>query len=102
MYQQFREDKFKHVVQIESIQLAVFEDLFAESDEQELNRKQLLHALQFLKPDQLQLIELRFFEQLSFKEIGAQLGLTENNAKVKTFRALEKLRSYFLSINSAA
>jgi RNA polymerase sigma-70 factor (ECF subfamily) len=61
-----------------------------------------LHALQFLKPDQLQLIEFRFFEQLSFKEIGEQLGLTENNAKVKTFRALEKLRSTFLSNNRAA
>lgn len=102
LYQQFREDKLKHVVQIESIQLADFEDLFTENDEQELNRKRLFQALQFLKPEQLQLIELRFFEQLSFKEIGIQLGLTENNAKVKTFRALEKLRSNFLSYNRAA
>jgi RNA polymerase sigma-70 factor (ECF subfamily) len=102
LYQQFRDDKFKHSVQIETIQLAGFEEMFSDSDEQEVNRKRLLAALQFLKAEQLQLIELRFFEQLSFKEIGEQLGLTENNAKVKTFRALEKLRSYFLSTKNAA
>lgn len=102
LYQQFREDKFKHVVQIDTIQIAVFEDFFLENEEQEMNRKRLMEALQFLKPEQLQLIELRFFEQLSFKEIGEQLGLTENNAKVKTFRALEKLRSNFLIYNRAA
>lgn len=100
--QQFREDKFKHSVQIESIQLAGFEEFFFENDEQEINRARLLSAMQFLKSDQLQLIELRFFEQLSFKEIGIQLGLTENNAKVKTFRALEKLRNNFLSTKIAA
>lgn len=102
LYQQFRDDKFKHTVQIETIQLAGFEEMFSDSDEQEVNRKRLLAALQFLKAEQLQLIELRFFEQLSFKEIGEQLGLTENNAKVKTFRALEKLRSCFLSTKNAA
>ena len=102
LYQQFRDDKFKHSVQIETIQLAGFEEMFSDSDEQEVNRKRLLAALQFLKAEQLQLIELRFFEQLSFKEIGDQLGLTENNAKVKTFRALEKLRSCFLTTKNAA
>ncbi|MFN6083564.1 MAG: RNA polymerase sigma factor [Fluviicola sp.] len=38
---------------------------------------------------------MRFFEQLSFQEIGEELGMTENNAKVKTFRALEKLKIIF-------
>jgi RNA polymerase sigma-70 factor (ECF subfamily) len=48
-----------------------------------------------LKEDALQLIEMRFFERRSFKEIGDILELTENNAKVKTFRALEKLKQHF-------
>jgi RNA polymerase sigma-70 factor (ECF subfamily) len=43
----------------------------------------------------LNLIELRFFEKRSFKEIGELQNITENNAKVKTFRALEKLRTVF-------
>jgi len=49
-----------------------------------------------LKEKDLQLIELRFFEKRSFKEIGEILDITENNAKVKSFRALEKLKQLYL------
>ena len=45
-----------------------------------------------LPEDELQLIEMRFFEKRSFKEIGEILEITENNAKVKTYRILEKLK----------
>ena len=38
---------------------------------------------------------MRFFEKRNFKEIGEILEMTENNAKVKTFRALEKLKQLF-------
>ncbi len=47
---------------------------------------------QELPEDELQLIEMRFFEKRSFKEIGEILNVTENNAKVKTYRILEKLK----------
>ncbi len=47
---------------------------------------------QELPEDELQLIEMRFFEKRSFKEIGEILNITENNAKVKTYRILEKLK----------
>lgn len=49
-----------------------------------------------LKEEELQLIELRFFEDLSFKEISEILNLTETNTKVKTYRILEKLKKQFL------
>lgn len=45
-----------------------------------------------LEEDQLQLIEMRFFEKRSFKEIGEILNITENNAKVKTYRVLDILK----------
>jgi len=45
-----------------------------------------------LNENELQCIELRFFEKKSFKEIGFTLGLTEVNAKVRTYRILKKLR----------
>lgn len=47
---------------------------------------------QELPEDELQLIEMRFFEKRSFKEIGEILEITENNAKVKTYRILERLK----------
>ena len=50
--------------------------------------------LQHLDSHDVQFIELRFFEGRSFKEIGFLLGLTEVNAKVKTYRILAKLKEY--------
>jgi len=40
-------------------------------------------------------IALRFFEQKSFKEIGAAVGLSENSARMRVSRALERLRRFF-------
>jgi len=64
-------------------------------DFSEEQRITLLNSLKLLKDHQLQLIEMRFFEKRSFKEIGEIVGLTENNTKVKTFRALVKLKEIF-------
>lgn len=52
----------------------------------------LPHALQNLSETELYIIELRFFEQLSFKEISILLDIKEVGAKVKTYRTLEKLK----------
>jgi RNA polymerase sigma-70 factor (ECF subfamily) len=43
------------------------------------------------------MIEWRFFEKRSFREIGDILGITENNAKVRGHRSLEKLKRLFKS-----
>ncbi len=45
-----------------------------------------------LNEDDLQLVELRFFEKRPFKEIAEILGITEVNAKVKMYRLVEKLK----------
>ena len=59
-------------------------------------RDTMIAALQDLKPNELELIELRFFEQRPFKEIADLTGLTEANAKVKTYRILDRLRKHTL------
>ncbi|TRX62179.1 sigma-70 family RNA polymerase sigma factor [Fulvivirga sp. M361] len=46
-----------------------------------------------LNENEIQLIELRFFEDRSFKEIGYLTGLSEVNAKIKTYRVIKKLKS---------
>ncbi len=40
-------------------------------------------------------VVLRFFEGRNFKEVGAALGASEDAAKMRVNRALEKLRKYF-------
>ncbi len=50
------------------------------------------YLLNQLDEDEVALLELRFFEDRPFKEIAFILDITENNAKVKTYRIIEKLR----------
>lgn len=51
--------------------------------------KQLLLQL---NSDDLQMVELRFFEKRPFKEIADILDITEVNAKVRMYRIIEKLK----------
>ena len=53
-------------------------------------------ALKKISGDDLLLIEMRFFENRSFKEIADILAITENNAKVKLYRVIDKLKQQLL------
>lgn len=75
-------EDFHHIVNEETDEIIEFE----------LWEVKLKMILPKLKKDQIELIEMRFFESRSFKEIGDILGLTEANAKVKTHRVLAKIR----------
>jgi len=48
--------------------------------------------IQQLNHDDLQMVELRFFEKRPFKEIAEILDITEVNAKVRMYRIIEKLK----------
>ncbi|NJM24973.1 MAG: sigma-70 family RNA polymerase sigma factor [Bacteroidia bacterium] len=52
--------------------------------------------LEKLKPEELQLIELRYMESRPFKEVADILGISENYAKVRTYRVLDKMKKLFL------
>lgn len=94
LYQSFRDKKAKNTIRIENTNFADKVDDFFD-DSLEYNKQKLLKSLSQLNDTELQLIEMRYFEKRSFKEIGEFLGITENNAKVKTFRSLQKLRKKF-------
>lgn len=57
----------------------------------------LKRAITELDPEDLQLVELRFFEKRAFKEIGEIMNITENNAKVRMYRILERLKKAITS-----
>ena len=87
----FREQKKQRTVTIDGLNLkSVFEEIH--EDEYEERKDQMLEAFQNLKPKELALLEMRFFEKMPFREIGIILGITENNAKVRMYRVLEKLK----------
>lgn len=62
------------------------------SKESEENRQLVMKLLESLSPEEMQMMELRFFEKRPFAEVGDILGITENNAKVRTYRIIEKLK----------
>lgn len=53
-----------------------------------------------LPEEDLQMVELRFFEKRPFKEIAEILDITENNAKVRMYRILEKLKKTITNIKT--
>jgi RNA polymerase sigma-70 factor (ECF subfamily) len=93
--QHYRNTKKLRVVSAEETQI---EDIVEEMDFDNYGayREVMLEVLEELKPIDLQLIEMRFFEKRPFKEISEVLGLSESNAKVKTYRILERLKKKIL------
>lgn len=92
LYQAFKNKKAERTINVDNEHLSHIAEELNETDNHELLRKQLLNHISTLPETDLQLIELRFFEDRSFREIGEILEMNENNAKVKCFRALQKLK----------
>tara|TARA_B100000767_G_scaffold27617_1_gene24010 strand:+ start:98 stop:664 length:567 start_codon:yes stop_codon:yes gene_type:complete len=94
VYQSFRDQKVKRTVSLDKVTIVqVFEEL--EVDGLEEHKEKLKIALRKINDKDLALIEMRYFEKRSYREIGQILNVTENNAKVKSFRALQKLKVLF-------
>jgi RNA polymerase sigma-70 factor (ECF subfamily) len=55
----------------------------------------LLDAMAKLPPGYRELIEMNRFQGFSYKEIAVTTDSTENAVKVKTFRAIQKLREIY-------
>ena len=89
--QHFRNTRKNRMVSIENHNLTDLAEEIKPEDNQHL-KDLLIESLKDLKPIELSLIELRFFEQRPFKEIADILDITESNAKVKTYRILEKMK----------
>ena len=58
----------------------------------------LLEAMAQLPPGYREIIELNRFQGFSYKEIAATISSTENAVKVKTFRAIQKLKEIYTKI----
>lgn len=95
--QYFRQSKKQRHVSLDSAGLQLMmEEAEVRHDEHEI--QSLVQVLDRLEPEEVQLIELRFFEKQSFKEIGIIFNITENNAKVRTYRLLTKMKKYILQL----
>ena len=89
--QHFRNVNKSRIVSVDDANLGDMIDEL-EEDNTEVQREQLLELLDDLNEIDLQLIELRFFEQRPFKEIAGIMNMTESNTKVRTYRILKSLK----------
>lgn len=87
----YKANKANRALNINTVQLNQMIDAL-EEDQSDVYRQRLLAGLTQLKEEDLQLVELRYFEQRPFKEVADILGITENNAKVRMYRALDRLK----------
>jgi RNA polymerase sigma-70 factor, ECF subfamily len=94
----FRKSKRSKVVYVEDVSFNhLFDEMFPEDPQSQLEKK--LHlVLQRLKPNELQIIELRYFEDMPFKMVAEILNISEVNAKVRTYRALDRMKRLFLKL----
>ncbi|NCP20777.1 MAG: RNA polymerase subunit sigma-70 [Flavobacteriales bacterium CG_4_8_14_3_um_filter_35_10] len=82
----------KEVDQISDEQLSPVDKLI-----QEQNLAQLLAYIKQLKPHYQQVINLRFFMELSYKEIAQELNEPINNVKIKLLRAKKLLAEIIIN-----
>ncbi|MBX7125353.1 MAG: sigma-70 family RNA polymerase sigma factor [Cyclobacteriaceae bacterium] len=90
----YRKKKVTKVFSIEEIKVRELVERSDDTWDEDLIRK-LLEFMKDLPTDMLQVLELRFFEDKDFKEIAYILEMTESGAKMRTYRALDKLRKNF-------
>jgi len=87
----YTRSKKSRVVNIETMKLnELLEESNSDLKEERIAR--IISEIKNLKGDDLLLIEMRFFENRSFKEIGEIMKITENNAKVRVYRVLARMK----------
>jgi len=89
--QLYRKNKAMRVLSIDRDGLCELKSDMEENNQVEID-KQLYAALQTLEEEDIELINMRFFEKRSFKEICGILDLNESACKMKVYRILEKLK----------
>ncbi len=90
----YRKNKGKKIFSIEELKVKELVESTEEGWDEEMINK-LIDFMKDLPTDMLQVLELRFFEDKDFKEIAFILDITESGAKMRTYRALDKLRKSF-------
>lgn len=87
----FRKNSAERVISIEEGGFTqIISEIQAENNDDEIAA--VLKMLASMEEADTRMIEMRFFDKMSFKEIGLILNITENNCKVKVYRILDKLR----------
>lgn len=87
----YRTKKRARIVEVNDSDLPeLFEEI--EIDVREEQRQILIRAMDKLKPEEISLIEMKYFEKRSGQEIAEILDLSLSNVKVKLHRIVKKIK----------
>ncbi|MEO5979372.1 MAG: sigma-70 family RNA polymerase sigma factor [Chryseolinea sp.] len=90
----YRKLKTEKVFSIEELRIReLIDQANVDWDDEVIGR--LMNYLRGLPTEMLEVLELRFYEDKDFKEIAFILDITESGAKMRTYRALDRLRKNF-------
>lgn len=95
--QLYRKNKAMRVLSIDRDGLGELKNDMEKNNQIEID-KQLYEALQTLNVNDMELINMRFFEKRSFKEICEITEMNESACKMKVYRILEKLKEQLKDI----
>ncbi len=90
----FRKSKKTPVFSLES----VYAHRIAEEEPENMNAEKLqklAQCMEQLESDDVLLLQLRFYEEKSFKEIAFILETSEASSKMRVYRLLEKMKTKF-------
>lgn len=89
----FRSVKKNYYIEVSELRIAaILDDESGSHKWSQEDLGQLIEILNTLPEGNLELIELRFFQELSFAEIAGIYNISEANAKMRIYRLLEKIR----------
>jgi len=94
----FRAEKAERALKIEWEKAS---ELLTEVDpdnEFRIDNMALSKALNELNDEQLNMVEMRFFEKIRLKEIATIMEITESNAKVKMHRTMKKVKKIMMEL----
>ena len=98
LLQHFRKNKKEVLVFLEEDQLRNFSEEL-DGDNKEVLFEQMKTALEQLSVEEIELVEMKFFQQQSHREIAVLLNISEENARVRTFRVIKKLKETVNKMN---
>jgi RNA polymerase sigma-70 factor (ECF subfamily) len=99
MYDEFKKQKKNQHKDLEEVSYAISGNETIDEEIEVLeNTSTLKKALSLLSPEKKELLMLSKFKELKYKEIGEIVGCSEGNARTKVHRAINELKTIFLTL----
>ncbi len=92
----FRNKKYDRTIDVKTEHLHDIVQEFEDTEDDQQKLAMLLEGISQLKLEEIELLEMRYFEKRAFKEVSEILEISESNAKVRMHRIMNKLKNLIL------